>query len=78
MSVSDYVIKMRVFDASGELRTYTPDSQAMFRAVIASFGCFGVVYDITLKVQCRPNKGDNFCSMDYAVISVHIKIAIFE
>lgn len=60
MSVSDYVIKMRVFDASGELRTYTPDSQAMFRAVIASFGCFGVVYDITLKVQCRPNKGYNF------------------
>lgn len=64
MSVSDYVIKMRVFDASGELRTYTPDSQAMFRAVIASFGCFGVVYDITLKVQCRPNKGDN--SIDYS------------
>lgn len=61
MSVSDYVIKMRVFDASGELRTYTPDSQAMFRAVIASFGCFGVIYDITLKVHCRPNKGDNFC-----------------
>lgn len=78
MSVSDYVIKMRVFDASGELRTYTPDSQAMFRAVIASFGCFGVVYDITLKVQCRPNKGDNFLLDRLHIISVQIKIAIFK
>lgn len=73
MSVSDYVIKMRVFDASGELRTYTPDSQAMFRAVIASFGCFGVVYDITLKVKCRPNKGDNFL-----LDRLQIKLAIFK
>ncbi|XP_052681337.1 uncharacterized protein LOC128162190 [Crassostrea angulata] len=73
MSVSDYVIKMRVFDASGELRTYTPDSQAMFRAVIASFGCFGVVYDITLKMEPEIvvktetlyyNLGEVFCYAD--------------
>ena len=49
-SISDYVVRMRVFDAGGELRTYSADNQALFRAVIASFGCFGVVYDITLKV----------------------------
>lgn len=50
MFVSDYVIKMCVFDVSGEFRIYMLDSQVMFRVVIVSFGCFGVVYDIIFKV----------------------------
>ncbi|XP_061185513.1 uncharacterized protein LOC133193568 [Saccostrea echinata] len=50
-SISDYVVKMRVFDSKGELRTYSNENQAMFRAVMAGFGCFGVVYDITLKME---------------------------
>lgn len=60
MFVSDYVIKMCVFDVSGEFRIYMLDSQVMFRVVIVSFGCFGVVYDIIFKVKCCFNKGDNF------------------
>nr|XP_022307980.1 uncharacterized protein LOC111113982 [Crassostrea virginica] len=72
-SVSDYVVRMRVFDAGGELRTYSADNQALFRAVIASFGCFGVVYDITLKMEPEVlvktetlyyNLGEVFCYAD--------------
>lgn len=53
--VSDYLVKMRIFDANGELRTYSADGDGgdveLFRAVSAGFGCFGVVYDITIKVR---------------------------
>lgn len=46
--------KLRVFDANGELRTYSADGDGgdveLFRAVSAGFGCFGVVYDVTIQV----------------------------
>lgn len=52
--VSDYLVKMRIFDANGELRTYSADGDGgdveLFRAVSAGFGCFGVVYDVTIQV----------------------------
>lgn len=45
---------MRVFDSNGELRTYSSDGIDgdidLFRAVSAGFGCFGIVYDMTIKV----------------------------
>lgn len=54
--VSDNLVKMRVFDANGELRTYSADGDGgdveLFRAVAAGFGCFGVVYDVTIQVRC--------------------------
>ncbi|XP_034316358.2 L-gulonolactone oxidase-like [Magallana gigas] len=53
--VSDYLVKMRVFDANGELRTYSADGDGgdveLFRAVSAGFGCFGVVYDVTIQMD---------------------------
>lgn len=54
--VSDNLVKMRVFDANGELQTYSADGDGgdveLFRAVSAGFGCFGVVYDVTIQVRC--------------------------
>lgn len=53
--VSDNLVRMRVFDANGELRTYSADGDGgdveLFRAVSAGFGCFGVVYDVTIQVS---------------------------
>nr|XP_034307480.1 uncharacterized protein LOC105321767 isoform X1 [Crassostrea gigas] len=53
--VSDNLVKMRVFDANGELRTYSADGDGgdveLFRAVSAGFGCFGVVYDVTIQMD---------------------------
>lgn len=46
------MVKMRVFDSNGELRTYSSDGDIdLFRAVAAGFGCFGIVYDMTIKVN---------------------------
>lgn len=49
------MVKMRVFDSNGELRTYSSDGTDedidLFRAVAAGFGCFGIVYDMTIKVN---------------------------
>lgn len=46
---------MRVFDSNGELQTYSSDEIDgdidLFRAVAAGFGCFGIVYDMTIKVN---------------------------
>lgn len=48
-------MKMRVFDSNGELQTYSSDEIDgdidLFRAVAAGFGCFGIVYDMTIKVN---------------------------
>ena len=41
---------MRIFDSSGELRTYTSDDKEMFNAVNANFGCFGVIFDMTIQL----------------------------
>lgn len=53
--LSDYLVKMRVFDSNGELRTYssegTEEDIDLFRAVSAGFGCFGIVYDMTIKMD---------------------------
>lgn len=50
--LSDYLVKMRVFDSNGELRTYSLDKDKdLFKAVSAAFGCFGIVYDVTFKVS---------------------------
>lgn len=53
--LSDYLVKMRVFDSNGELRTYSSDGTDgdidLFRAVAAGFGCFGIVYDMTIKMD---------------------------
>lgn len=53
--LSDYLVKMRVFDSNGELQTYSSDEIDgdidLFRAVAAGFGCFGIVYDMTIKMD---------------------------
>ncbi|XP_061179400.1 uncharacterized protein LOC133188026 [Saccostrea echinata] len=51
--LSDYVVRMRVFDSKGDLKTYciNDDPKERFRAMSASFGCFGIVYDVTLKMD---------------------------
>lgn len=42
---------MRIFDSKGELRTYTmADNKEMFRAVAGNFGCFGVIFDMTIQL----------------------------
>ncbi|KAK3102691.1 hypothetical protein FSP39_013180, partial [Pinctada imbricata] len=51
-SPSDLVVKMRIFDSTGELRTYTKDDDPeMFKAVAANFGCFGVIFDMTIVLE---------------------------
>ncbi|XP_062601808.1 L-gulonolactone oxidase-like [Saccostrea cucullata] len=50
-SISDYIVKMRVFDSRGQLRTYTLKNKSMFNAVSVSFGCFGIIYDVTFKME---------------------------
>jgi FAD/FMN-containing dehydrogenase len=52
-SMSDYIVKMRIFDSKGELRTYTTENKDMFRAACACFGCFGIIYDVTFKVSFK-------------------------
>lgn len=47
---SDYVVKMRIIDAKGVLKTYKPENKEMFEAIQANFGCFGIIYDMTIKV----------------------------
>lgn len=52
--LSDYLVKMRIFDADGILRTFCAEGKEdgnLFRALSAAFGCFGIVYDITLKMD---------------------------
>ncbi|KAL3888026.1 hypothetical protein ACJMK2_000409 [Sinanodonta woodiana] len=49
----DYVVKMRIVDSNGQLRTYARDThdEEMMKAVTANFGLFGVVYDLTLRLE---------------------------
>ncbi|XP_062603066.1 uncharacterized protein LOC134264804 [Saccostrea cucullata] len=51
--ISDYVVKLRAFDSNGVLRTYDLNNEPKekSRALSASFGCFGIVYDVTLKMD---------------------------
>ncbi|CAC5357779.1 unnamed protein product [Mytilus coruscus] len=47
---SDNVVKMRIIGSDGKLRTYTSDDKEMLRAISANFGCFGVIFDMTMKL----------------------------
>ncbi|CAC5363242.1 unnamed protein product [Mytilus coruscus] len=47
---SDNVVKMRVIGSDGKLKTYTSDDKGMLRAISANFGCFGVIFDMTIKL----------------------------
>lgn len=52
--LSDYLVKIRIFDSDGVLRTFCAEGKEageLFRALSAAFGCFGIVYDITLKMD---------------------------
>lgn len=76
---SDYLVKMRIFDANGELRTYSADEEGgdVFKAVSAGFGCFGVVYDITIQVRyfCYKDKViDKRTSLSFLFISYIVNI----
>ena len=43
---------MRIFNSKGELITYNKETDPeMFKAVAASFGCFGVVFDMTIVLE---------------------------
>lgn len=43
---------MRIVDSNGKLRTYSKDKdEAQFKAVSANFGLFGIIYDMTIKVE---------------------------
>ncbi|XP_076099587.1 L-gulonolactone oxidase-like [Mytilus galloprovincialis] len=48
---SDYVVKMRIMDAKGNLKTFQRDDNKMFKAIQANFGCFGVIYDMTIELK---------------------------
>lgn len=72
--LSDYLVKMRVFDSNGELRTYSlEEDKDLFQAVSAAFGCFGIVYDVTFKMDPEiivetttsyPRMHEIFCNED--------------
>ncbi|XP_052079585.1 L-gulonolactone oxidase-like isoform X2 [Mytilus californianus] len=47
---SDNVVKMRIIGSDGKLQTYTSDDKEMLRAISANFGCFGVIFDMTIKL----------------------------
>ncbi|XP_076088202.1 L-gulonolactone oxidase-like isoform X2 [Mytilus galloprovincialis] len=47
---SDNVVKMRIIGSDGNLRTYASDDKEMMRAISANFGCFGVIFDMTIKL----------------------------
>lgn len=47
---SDNVVKMRIIGRDGNLRTYTSDDKEMMRAISGNFGCFGVIFDMTMKL----------------------------
>ncbi|KAK3099311.1 hypothetical protein FSP39_002463 [Pinctada imbricata] len=51
-SPSDYVIRMRIFNSDGELKTYSKEEDpAFFKAVATNFGCFGVIFDMTITLE---------------------------
>lgn len=41
---------MRVIGSDGKLRTYTSDDKEMLKAISSNLGCFGVIFDMTIKV----------------------------
>ncbi|XP_063412030.1 uncharacterized protein LOC134694861 [Mytilus trossulus] len=47
---SDNVVKMRIIGSDGKLRTYASDDKEMMGAISANFGCFGVIFDMTIKL----------------------------
>ncbi|KAJ8306718.1 hypothetical protein KUTeg_015759 [Tegillarca granosa] len=51
LSPGDYVTKMRIVDSFGELRTYTTDNMEQMKAIQANFGLFGVIFDMTIKME---------------------------
>ena len=47
-ALPDYVVRMRIVDSDGELRTFSrADDNDMFNAVATSLGLFGVIFDMT-------------------------------
>lgn len=42
---------MRIFNDKGELKTYKSSDGDIMKAVSANFGTFGVIYDVTLKLD---------------------------
>lgn len=66
LSPGDYVERMRIVDSNGNLRTYSKDEdEVQFKAVSANFGLFGIIYDMTIKVQ------DQICvSTEYRYLSL--------
>ncbi|KAK3598520.1 hypothetical protein CHS0354_005801 [Potamilus streckersoni] len=51
--VCDYLEQIRIVDSDGKLRTYSgrPQDDDRMKAVAANFGLFGVVYDVTLRLD---------------------------
>lgn len=50
--LADCVLEMSLVDASGRLRVYSKrDPPALFEAVKVSYGLFGVLYDVTLRLD---------------------------
>ncbi|XP_071149077.1 L-gulonolactone oxidase-like [Mytilus edulis] len=46
----DDLVRMRVIGSDGKLRTYTSDDKEMLKAISSNLGCFGVIFDMTIKV----------------------------
>ena len=47
-ALPDYVVRMRIVDSDGELRTFSrADDNDMFNAVATNLGLFGVIFDMT-------------------------------
>lgn len=47
---SDNVVKVLIIGSDGTIRTYTSDEKEILRAISANFGCFGVIFDMTMKL----------------------------
>ncbi|KAJ8311429.1 hypothetical protein KUTeg_010784 [Tegillarca granosa] len=52
---ADYVTKIRIVNSFGELVTYSTDNMSQLRAVVTSYGLFGVVYDVRITMFPQKN-----------------------
>lgn len=80
--LSDYVVRMRIIDSEGgEPRTYRlTDDTRLFRAMSAGFGCFGVVYDVTLKMEKEMivETGNSYETLDKVFTAEKLKSIVEE
>ena len=52
--MSDGLVRMRIIDSEGELRTYSmKDDPDMMHAIQCNLGLWGLIVDLTLKVQMQ-------------------------